>query len=70
MKNCTIKGPALLLSETASVVVLKNWTAKVTNLSIYLSKVDNNKQLKEITSLKCDPIKLTLYSTRLMSIAE
>ena len=37
IRNCTIQGPALLLSPTSSVLVKPNWSAHVSQKLIYLS---------------------------------
>ena len=71
MKNCCLAGPAILLSSTASVFVKRDWEAHVRNQHIHLRKSAHSKeQAVQKGSEPCDPIKLTLYSTRLMGIAE
>lgn len=50
MKNCKVKGPALMFSDTASILVQTGWSAHVVNEIVYLKKsclqIDNssNKQ--------------------------
>lgn len=71
MKNCEVKGPALLLSSTSSVLVKEFWIAKITHEITYIYRAEEHqRKISEIKIDKPDPIKLTLYSTRLMSIAE
>ena len=42
MKNCRISGPALLMSNTASIFVKPLWEATILNGSIKLSKIKSN----------------------------
>lgn len=60
----------MLISKTVTILVKKNWHAFISDDCIYLKK-----KIEKLESLKYlleayDPITLTLYSTRLMSIAE
>ena len=73
MRNCKIYGPALLLSSTSSVVVKEGWRAHVSGKLIYISREELTSVVHEqeaVEEIRPDPIRLTLYSTRLMAIAE
>lgn len=69
MKNCRVDGPAILVAKTFSILVYPGWKATVIDENTLLER-------QEVTSIKnqevmeCDPVKLSLYSSRFMSIAE
>lgn len=73
-QTAVIEGPAIIAEETATTVVDPGWSARVDNRGfLILEKLQNGKiektALDEGATI-ADPIKLELFSNRLMSIAE
>ncbi len=61
----------MLISKTVTILVKKNWHAFISDHCIYLKKqIEKLESPEKYLSETYDPITLTLYSTRLMSIAE
>jgi 5-oxoprolinase (ATP-hydrolysing) len=70
MKNCEVSGPSILVSKTFSILVCPGWKAQVLNEDVLLVQ-ESSVKLEALSSHDhCDPIKLSLYSSRFMSIAE
>ena len=71
-KEKKILGPALIISEVHTIVVEYDWSVKKSiKGNIIMSKLDkqNIKKLKT-NKIICDPIELSLFANRFMSIAE
>jgi hypothetical protein len=61
----------MLISKTVTILVKQNWRAFISDNCIYLKKeIAKFSSPQKYLSETYDPITLTLYSTRLMSIAE
>jgi len=73
-QSTNIEGPAIIAEETATTVVDPGWSARVDERGfLILEKTERENSTTEAlqSSLtKADPIKLELFSNRLMSIAE
>lgn len=41
MVNCTVSGPALIFSDTSSVLVQENWIAHAIKETIHIKKCQN-----------------------------
>ncbi|MBX9952720.1 MAG: hydantoinase B/oxoprolinase family protein [Candidatus Obscuribacterales bacterium] len=69
-----IEGPAIIAEETATTVVDPGWSARADKRGfLILEKVQRSENASaqlDNSAIKADPIKLELFSNRLMSIAE
>ena len=72
-KEKIIIGPAIIISEVHTIVVEYDWSVKKSlKGNIIMSKIEKNhkKIIKNNKKIICDPIELSLFANRFMSIAE
>lgn len=69
MKNCEVQGPSVLVAPTFSILVCPGWNAQIINEDVLLVRDVTFKKYEQREQDICDPIKLSLYSSRFMSIA-
>lgn len=80
MNNITpgskIRGPCLILNNTSTILIEPDWelTADKTG-NLWLEAVDDGEKAKHTTQMKAeeikvDPIELSIFGHRFMSIAE
>ena len=76
MANTVIKGPAMILNKTSTILVEPEWTAVVDrlgNLQLDFTGEDTSgegQDFKSIDDVNLDAIELSIFSHRFMSIAE
>ncbi|MEM6476599.1 MAG: hydantoinase B/oxoprolinase family protein [Pseudomonadota bacterium] len=69
----TITGPAIITEETGTIVVEPGWEGAVDAdlcLILRLKSVAATAQFSEQTATTCDPVKLEIFASQFMSIAE
>lgn len=67
-----IMGPAVILNKTSTIIIEPNWLCLLTlknNLSI-TEHIPNVSNIYAEKTIKCDPIQLSIFGNRFMSIAE
>jgi len=66
-----IKGPAILIEDTATTVIEPGWQGKLTSEgNLLLSKEATPSRLATSTSSTCDPVTLELFNNLFISVAE
>ncbi|CAG9316615.1 unnamed protein product [Blepharisma stoltei] len=66
--NQTINGPAIILNETSTIIIEYKCTATISphgNVEIHVSSLNPS-----FSEIECDPILLSIFGHRFMSIAE
>ncbi|KRX01580.1 hypothetical protein PPERSA_01483 [Pseudocohnilembus persalinus] len=69
-----INGPAIIINETSTIVILPEWKVLITknkNVLLQLKKEEHTKvNVDSKSEVKSNPIELSIFSNRFMSIAE
>ncbi|EAR87851.1 hydantoinase/oxoprolinase (macronuclear) [Tetrahymena thermophila SB210] len=68
-----IQGPSVILNNTSTIIIEPGWTSLVTkkrNLLLSENKLQQESVNYFQQEVKCDPIELSIFSNRFMSIAE
>lgn len=69
-KGSEVYGPAIIIDQTQTMVVVPGATAKILSSHVVIDMPDTKKHVGEIDLSTVDPIKLSVFSHRFMSIAE
>ncbi|KAL5339381.1 Hydantoinase B/oxoprolinase-domain-containing protein [Aspergillus crustosus] len=69
-KDSRIHGPAIIIDETQTIVVVPDAVATVLETCIVIDLKDKKSAAEEAASLGIDTIKLSIFGHRFMSIAE
>lgn len=76
--DCVIRGPALIIESTGTILLTPNWSAQLqvdgqlllTHHLMDADKSSNFTAESEAQNLSADPVQLALFNNRFMSIAE
>lgn len=66
----TIRGPAIIIDETQTIVVVPNSTALILKTHVVINLGESEGTSKRANTEKVDPIILSIFSHRFMAIAE